>query len=72
MSEILSLFSVFSPHLSTATLRQFCEVTFAVLAMTGRVSMRNISRWTSEGGSYRTIQRFFNTLLPWGMLCFLG
>ena len=31
--------------------------------------MRNISRWTSKGGSYRTIQRFYNTLLPWGTLC---
>ena len=59
MSEIISLFSVFSPHLSTATLRQFCEVVFAVLAMTGRVSMRNISRWTSQSGSCRTTQRFF-------------
>ena len=71
MSEIISLFSVFSPHLSTATLRQHCEVVFAVLAMTGRVSMRNISRWTSQSGSYRTIQRFFNTLLPWGTLCWV-
>ena len=71
MSEIISLLSVFSPHLSTATLRQFCEVVFAGLAMTGRVSMRNISRWTSQGGSYRTIQRFFNTLLPWATLCWV-
>ena len=71
MSEIISLFGVLHPHLSTATLRQFCAVVFAVLAMTGRVSMRNISRWTSENGSYRTIQRFFNTLLPWGSLCWV-
>ena len=72
MSEIISLFSVFGSHLSTATLRQFCEVVFAVLAMTGRVSMRNISRWTSQSGSYRTIQRFFNTLwFPWGTLCWV-
>ena len=28
--------------------------------------MLNISRWTSEGGSYRTVQRFFNTVIPWG------
>ena len=69
MSEIVSLFTVFSPHLSAATLRQFCEIVFAVLAMTGGVTMRNISRWTSKGGSYRTIQRFYNTLLPWGSLC---
>ena len=34
--------------------------------MTGRVTMLNMSRWTSEGGSYRTVQRFFNTLIPWG------
>ena len=69
MSEIVSLFSIFSRHLSATTLRQFCEIVFAVLAMTGGVSMRNISRWASEGGSYRTIQRFYNTLIPWGTLC---
>ena len=34
--------------------------------MTGQVSMLNISRWMSEGGSYRTVQRFFNTVIPWG------
>lgn len=69
MSEIVSLFTVLSPHLSATTLRQFCEIVFAVLAMTGGVSMRNISRWTSKGGSYRTIQRFYNTVIPWGRLC---
>ena len=71
MSEIISLFSVFSPHLSPATLRQLCEIVFAVLAMPGRVTMRNISRWTSKGGSYRTIQRFYNTVIPWGTLCWV-
>ena len=71
MSEIVSLFTVFSPHLLATTLRQFCELVFAVLAMTGGVAMRNISRWTSKGGSYRTIQRFYNTPLPWGTLCWV-
>ncbi len=71
MSEIVSLFTVLSPHLSATTLRQFCEIVFGVLAMTGGVTMRNISRWTSKGGSYRTIQRFYNTLLPWGTLCWV-
>ena len=71
MSEIISLFTVFSPHLSATPLRQFYEIVFAVLAMTGRVTMRNISRWTSKGGSYRTIQRFYNTVLPWGTLCWV-
>ena len=71
MSDILSLLSVLHPHLSAVLLRQFCQVVFGLLAMTGRVSMRNIARWTSKGGSYRTIQRFLNTVLPWGTLCWV-
>jgi len=71
MSEIISLFTVFSPHLLATTLRQFCRIVFAVLAMTGGVTMRNISRWTTQGGSYRTVERFFKTVLPWQTLCWV-
>ena len=66
MYDILSVFSVLHPHLLITSLRQFSGVVFGLLAMTGRVSMLNLSRWTSEGGSYRTLQRFFNTVIPWG------
>ena len=66
MSDILSVFSILYPHLSTTTVGQFSRVVLGLLAMTGRVSMLNLSRWTSEGGSYRTVQRFFNTVIPWG------
>ena len=66
MSDILSVLSVLYPHLSTTTVRQFSRVVLGVLSMTGQVTMLNISRWTSEGGSYRTVQRFFNTVIPWG------
>ena len=66
MYDILSVFSVLYPHLSTTSVRQFSRVVLGLLAMTGRVTMLNMSRWTSEGGSYRTVQRFFNTLIPWG------
>ena len=31
--------------------------------MSGRVTMRGLSRWSDKGGSYRTIQRLFNTSL---------
>ena len=73
MYDILSLLSVLYPHLSTTTVRQFSRVVFGLLAMTGQVSMLNMSRWTSEGGSYRTIQRFFNTVILGGVFtgCFL-
>jgi hypothetical protein len=36
-----------------------------MLSMTGRVTMRGMSRWTNKGGSYRTMQRFFNTPRNW-------
>ena len=68
MSDILSVLSVLYPHLSMTTVRQFSRVVLGLLAMTGQVSMLNISRWTSEGGSYRTVQRFFNTVIPWGSI----
>jgi hypothetical protein len=39
-----------------------------MLVMTGRVTMLGLSRWAGTGGSYRTIQRFFATALPWATL----
>src|SRR5882724_10098097 len=36
-----------------------------MVSMTGRVTMRGISRWTNKGGSYRTLQRFFYTPMSW-------
>lgn len=46
-------------------LRQLGVIVSALLAMTGRVTMLGISRWTETGGSYRTVQRFFNSKLLW-------
>jgi putative transposase len=53
------------------TIRQFSRIVPAILAMTGRVTMLGISRWTTSGGSYRTVQRFFATVLPWATLFWL-
>jgi IS4 transposase len=39
-----------------------------MLAMTGRVTMLGLSRWAGQGGSYRTVQRFFHTARPWATL----
>jgi putative transposase len=36
-----------------------------MLAMTGRVTMLGLSRWADKGGSYRTIQRFYNETIVW-------
>ncbi len=49
-------------------MRHFSLIVPALLTMTGRVTMLSISRWTEKGGSYRTVQRFFATALPWTQL----
>jgi hypothetical protein len=39
-----------------------------MLAITGRVTMLGLSRWAEKGGSYRTIQRFYYTAIPWAQV----
>src|SRR6476620_12118127 len=47
-------------------MRQLARVSEAMLAMSGRVTMRGMARWAGTGGSSRTLQRFFTTSLSWG------
>jgi putative transposase len=65
MPDILPLLLMLSPALSRTTCRQLSRIVVGVLAMSGRVTQRGISRWSSTGGSYRTIQRFFHTEIDW-------
>ena len=55
------------------TLHRLAPIVRAMLAMTGRITMRGLSRWAGTGGSYRTIQRVFHTTLPWAAIlwCFV-
>ncbi len=41
------------------------QVLFGMLVASGRITMLGISRWTEQGGSYRTLQRFYHSELPW-------
>ncbi len=68
MPDIVALLQCFQPFVTATTLRQFSTIIVAMLAMTGRVTMLGIARWAGQGGSYRTVQRFFYTALPWAML----
>ena len=65
MPDIMVLFTCLRQCLEPTPLRQLDRVIEAMLAMSGRVTMRGLSRWSSKGGSYRTMQRFFNTSLNW-------
>jgi putative transposase len=65
MNEIITLLQSIQQIVSATEWQQLLVIVPAVLAMTGRVTMLNIARWTGEGGSYRTIQRFYNAPLAW-------
>lgn len=42
-----------------------CRVIMAMLAMTRWMTILGVSRWARVGGSYRTIQRYYHTVIPW-------
>ncbi len=68
MLNIIALSHCLHPYLTKTTIRQLSRIIPALLAMTGRVTMLGISRWTDKGGSYRTVQRFFYTVIPWALV----
>src|SRR5438093_12832001 len=65
MLDIIIVFTCLSQYLAPTTLRQLHRVTEAMLSMTGRATMKGLSRWTDQGGSYRTVQRVFHTSIIW-------
>jgi putative transposase len=66
--DILALLQCLQPTVTKTTLRQCTRSVLAMLVITGRVTMLGLSRWAGSGGSYRTIQRFCATALPWATL----
>jgi len=66
--DILALLKPIEAIISKTTLRQMSQVIMGMLAITGRVTMLGLSRWAGKGGSYRTIQRFYYTAIPWAQV----
>ncbi len=63
--DVMPLLMCLNSYLNNTTLHQLISIVEGMLPMTGRVTMLGISRWTDKGGSYRTIQRFFNSSISW-------
>jgi putative transposase len=61
MPDILSFLQCLLPQINATTMRQLNQIILAMLALSGRVTMLRIARWTGVGGSYRTMGRFFST-----------
>jgi len=68
MMAIVALFQCLQSHVTATTGRQLSRIALAMVAMTGRVTMLGMARWAGKGGSYRTVQRFFATVIPWATL----
>ena len=60
-----ALLQYIQPDLSRTDLRRLSRITQAMLSMSGRVTTLGLSRWAGKGGSYRTVQRFFNAAICW-------
>src|SRR4030095_1764063 len=63
--DIINVLQGLSQYLDQTRLRQLSCIVLGLLAMPGRVTMLGIARWTEQGGSYRTIQRFFSSIICW-------
>lgn len=71
MPDILPLLLCLQSEITLTTIRQCSHIIVACLRVTGRVTMLSLSRWSGDGASYRTIQRFFSCSLPWPQLFWL-
>lgn len=71
MTEILALLQNIAPLLEKTMFRQMSQVIFGMLVASGRITMLGLSRWTEKGGSYRTIQRFYHSVISWKVIQWL-
>lgn len=68
MPDILTLLDCLAPYVSAASLRQLSQIIGAILSLSGRVTMLGLSGWTEQGGSYGSIQRFLQRVIPWSQV----
>jgi putative transposase len=71
MPDLLALLTCLIVEIDNTTYRQFGHIISAMLAMSGRITMKGISRWAGKGGSYRTVQRFFYHPHNWPTMMWL-
>lgn len=65
MPDIMIVLACLSQVVESTTHRHLGRVIEAMVASSGRITMKGLSRWSGKGGSYRTFQRLFTTRLNW-------
>lgn len=68
MSEIIALLVCLEAQLSASTMRQLRQIVQAFLCIPNRATMRGLARWSEKGGSYRSLQRFYQIPINWLIL----
>lgn len=68
MHDILPLLLKLQPILTKTACRQLYQIVMAILVMPANITQKSIARWANKGGSYRTVQRFFQTNIDWTKL----
>lgn len=66
--KILSFLTCFETLAGLTFCRRLAIIAEAMLTIPGRMTKLSLSRWTSDGGSYRTLNRFFTTRVEWPQL----
>lgn len=65
MSEIIALLVCLEGQVAASTLRQLSQIVQAFLCIPHRATMLGLARWGEKGGSYRSLQRFYQTPIDW-------
>jgi len=65
MQEIITLLNCITPIIEKTKQKQLQIIIQSLLSMRGRITMLGLSRWSEKGGSYSTIERFFNSKINW-------
>jgi putative transposase len=65
MNDLSVLLTLLCSHIDQTTAKKLSIIVKSMFTMTGRITMIGMSRWSEKGGSYRTIQRFFNKNIAW-------
>jgi len=71
MLKIMPSLECLSPIFPKQLVRLLGIVSQAMLCCNGRITMLGLSRWSSKGGSYRSIQRLYGTMANWPQLNWL-
>lgn len=68
MSEIIAVLVCLESQIAGSTMRQLKQIVQAFLCIPNRATMLGLARWGEKGGSYRSLQRLYQTPIHWLLL----